>query len=90
MPRKLPPHLKGPGMPGPQACAAAPLGMALQGGVLTPPRRPEGRPPYTPLQTQYVGRGDLTLPRGVGDAAPYSKTPIGATSDGGHFLQITA
>ena len=49
----------------------------------------EGRPPYIPHK-QYAGRGDLTLPRASGDAAPTKKTPIGATSDGGYFLQITA
>ena len=37
---------------------------ALQGGVLTPPRRPVGRPPYDLPAVRAAMRG-------VGDAAPY-------------------
>lgn len=57
MPRKLPPHLKGLGMPGPQACAAAPLRMALQGGVLPPPQGVGDTAPYS---TDAPGRRALT------------------------------
>ena len=54
---------------------------ALQGGVLPPPRRGEGTPPYSLLVRGNVGRHALMPPgcvrlqqsaRGVGDAAPYS------------------
>ena len=45
---------------------------ALQGGVLTPPRRPVGRPPYNP-------RKACAAMRGVGDAAPYKvRRAVGA------------
>ena len=53
----------------------------MQGGVLPPPRRGEGTPPYSLLVRGDVGRHALMPPgcvrlqqsaRGVRDAAPYS------------------
>ena len=58
----------------------------MQGGVLPPPRRGEGTPPYSLLVRGNVGRHALMPPgcvrlqqsaRGVGDAAPYSTAAPG-------------
>ncbi len=51
-------------MPGPQVYESypftfysTPFQIALEGGVLTPPRRPEGWPPYKRPQKECVGEG---------------------------------